>query len=170
MAFQDLEWKQLIRLAHARENPQNSPYKTDRSMISMSRNRYLTVQPWNASRIKLQPPIGGSDYINASPILLKSYGESSADISPAETRYIATQGPKAGQGSHFWRMLHQETVGDVGVVIMLTQLREDNREKCSLYYPQDFDDSVMKLPTCPSDDDGNNQQNHGELDLMFSNG
>ena len=131
------------------EHPETSPYKVDRSEVVVSRNRYANVQPWDASRIKLRTPISGSDYVNASPIVLKSRspvsGSSNVDVSVLEVRYIATQGPKQGQISHFWHMVHQELTGDTGVVIMLTQLFEDSKEKCAQYYPIDLEDPTMIL-------------------------
>ncbi|KAJ9654632.1 tyrosine protein phosphatase 1 [Neophaeococcomyces mojaviensis] len=148
--FQEIEWKQRFRLFHAMENPETSPYKVDRSDIVINRNRYGNVQPWDASRIKLQIPIGGSDYVNASPIVLKSKSpkaseEESGGSSTVTMKYIASQGPKQGQESHFWHMVHQETVGDTAVVIMLTQLVESNKEKCAQYFPAELDNPMMTL-------------------------
>lgn len=147
--FQEVEWKQRFRLFHAMEHPDTSPYKVDRSEVVISRNRYGNVQPWDASRIKLKTPICGSDYVNASPIVLKSRSRTSLESrdksAPPEVKYIATQGPKQGQKSHFWHMVHQETPGDTGVVIMLTQLVEENKEKCAQYYPVDLEDPTMVL-------------------------
>lgn len=137
-----MEWKQRFRLFHAIQNPESSPYKVDRSEVVVNRNRYGNVQPWDASRIKLKQPIAGSDYVNASPIVLKSR---SPNHSSKEMKYIATQGPKTGQASHFWHMMHQEISGNTGVVIMLTQLVEDNKEKCAQYYPLDLDSPTMTL-------------------------
>ncbi|KIV78417.1 hypothetical protein PV11_10136 [Exophiala sideris] len=157
-AFQDLEWKQRFRLQHAFNNPE-SPFRVDRSHTVISRNRYGNVQPWDSARVKLKKPIGGSDYVNASPIKLASHGvkpktrsfvtpTSSADqlstISDIEYRYVATQGPKEGQFSHFWHMVMQES-GEVGVVIMLTQLYEGNKEKCAQYFPADMDNPTIIL-------------------------
>lgn len=140
-AFQEIEWKQRFRLFHAMENPDTSPYRVDRSQVVVERNRYANVQPWDSSRVKLKIPICGSDYVNASPIILRSR----AGEAPHEAKYIATQGPKMGQKSHFWHLVHQETSGDTGVVIMLTQLVEDNKEKCSAYFPFDLNDPTMTL-------------------------
>lgn len=124
------------------QNPETSPYKVDRSEIVVNRNRYGNVQPWDASRIKLKQPIAGSDYVNASPIVLKSRSPGSTST---EVKYIATQGPKMGQASHFWHMVHQELTGDTGVIIMLTQLVEDNKEKCAQYYPFSPESPTMVL-------------------------
>ncbi|KIX07565.1 uncharacterized protein Z518_02218 [Rhinocladiella mackenziei CBS 650.93] len=161
-AFQDLEWKQRYRLQHAFQNPDSSPFRVDRSQTVISRNRYGNVQPWETSRVKLKKPIGGSDYVNASPIKLKSRflgaKPNNSASTPAstdqpsrseppgiESKYIATQGPKEGQFSHFWHMVMQETTGDVGVIIMLTQLYEGNKEKCAQYYPADMENPTIGL-------------------------
>jgi protein-tyrosine phosphatase len=87
-------------------------------------------------------PPGHCNYINASPIVLRS-----ADGSK-ETKYIATQGPKEGLVSHLWRMIWEET-SDPAVVVMLTQMYETGREKCFQYFPED--DSSPDLSF--SDDD-----------------
>lgn len=147
--FQELEWRQRFRLFDAMQNPETSPYKIDKSPIVMSRNRYANVQPWDASRIKLRRPMGGSDYVNASPVVLKTHSTSGNKVE--QTRYIATHGPKTGQFAHFWHMVHQEVQGDVGVIIMLTQLFEQNREKCAQYFPADLDEPVIVLPADDED-------------------
>ncbi|KAJ9602294.1 tyrosine protein phosphatase 1 [Cladophialophora chaetospira] len=168
-AFQEIEWKQRFRLQHALQNPQTSPFRIERSPTVFSRNRYGNVQPWHTSRIKLKTPIGGSDYVNASPIVLRSRAKKSRSGTPApapasestssaiqvESRYIATQGPKEGQYSHFWHMVMQETPGDVGVIIMLTQHIEGHKEKCAKYYPVDMENPILVLPAHEDgDDDG----------------
>ncbi|KIW30156.1 hypothetical protein, variant [Cladophialophora immunda] len=177
LAFQELEWKQRYRLQHASQNPHTSPFRVDRSLAVISRNRYGNVQPWESSRVKLKTPIGGSDYVNASPITLRSRlakkprsgtstpastGQPSLPLpAPVESNYIATQGPKEGQFSHFWHMVMQETPGDVGVVIMLTQLYEGNKEKCAQYFPPDMDNPTIVLP---AHEDGNDDGDAETLD------
>jgi protein-tyrosine phosphatase len=129
--------------------------------VVFSRNRYGNVQPWDQSRIKLKVPIAGSDYVNASPISLNSRststspnGQSTSSNKPRsepatvglpESKYIATQGPKEGQFSHFWNMVMQETVGEVGVIVMLTQCWEGNKEKCGQYFPGSTDMPTLEL-------------------------
>jgi len=150
------------------EHPDTSPYKVDRSDVVISRNRYGNVQPWDASRIKLKTPICGSDYVNASPIVLRSHVPGPPDENGQEfvleIKYIASQGPKSGQKSHFWHMVHQETTGDVGVIIMLTQLVEENKEKCAEYYPVDLDHPTMTLlhEEKTSDNVDGSVPNHGD--------
>lgn len=159
--FQELEWRQGFRLQHALTNPRSSPFRMERSPTVFSRNRYNNVQPWDQSRIRLKTPIDGSDYVNASPICLTSRctpsppnAKSDASIGQKSTttrvdlpksKYIATQGPKDGQFSHFWNMVMQETVGDVGVVVMLTQCWEGSKEKCAQYFPASMDMPILDL-------------------------
>jgi protein-tyrosine phosphatase len=127
----------------------------------MVRNRYGNIQPWDNSRIRLNTAIGGSDYINASPIKLRSIRRTSRSRSNStssldEYRYIATQGPKVDQFSHFWHMVMQEIVGPVGVIVMLTQTWESNKEKCGQYFPVDADQPIL-LPAEKISADSPNQ-------------
>lgn len=155
-----------------------------------NRNRYANVQPWDSSRIKLKSPIGGSDYVNASPIRLKTLGTpdssqkassifassqesmSSTDPSPdkngntelafSETKYIATQGPKDGHFSHFWHMVMQEIVGDVGVIVMLTTCYEGNKEKCSQYFPASMSNATIHLAMNEAGEDDRTANSKGD--------
>ncbi|KPI45439.1 Tyrosine-protein phosphatase 1 [Cyphellophora attinorum] len=158
-AFLDLEWKQRYRVAGALQDA-DSPFKLDKSAKVTQRNRYGNIQPWADSRIQLRTPIGGSDYINASPIRLQSISRraikqlkrtsSTASASSIKTggeySYIATQGPKDGQFSHFWHMVMQESIGDTGVIIMLTPCYEGNKEKCAQYFPFDKARPIVLAP------------------------
>jgi protein tyrosine phosphatase len=53
--------------------------------------------------------------------------------------YIATQGPKYESTADFWRMLLQ---CHVEIVVMLTQLVENEREKCYQYYPKFNEEAI----------------------------
>lgn len=180
-AFHDLEWKQRFRLQHGLQNPETSPFRVDRSQIITNRNRYGNVQPWDLSRVKLKKPIGGSDYVNASPIKLKSRrmnsnprsdtstpasGDQSSkpEGSRIESKYIASQGPKEGQFSHFWHMVMQETTGDVGVIVMLTQHYEGNKEKCAQYYPSDMSNPTIILPAHEDEDEDGSTETEDDGD------
>ena len=159
--FHELEWQQRYRLQHAYNYPETSPFRMDKSDMVVNRNRYGNVQPWDPTRVRLRTPIGGSDYINASPISLKSHSStpsSRPDSTPAsipdnsssivklsEMRYIATQGPKDDQFAHFWYMVMQETVGPMAVIVMLTPCYEGIKEKCSQYFPKNLDGPVLVL-------------------------
>jgi len=63
-----------------------------------------------------------SHYINAS--FIKGYSD--------EIEYIATQGPKEETCFDFWRMVFQH---DVRVIVMVTNLIEQDKVKCHQYYP-----------------------------------
>ncbi|KAI5284610.1 hypothetical protein KEM54_001200, partial [Ascosphaera aggregata] len=103
-----------------------------------SRDRYSNVVPFANSRIKLKVPEGQCDYINASPITLKD------EDSTNTYKFIAAQGPKQDGIHDFWQMVFQET-GPVAVVVMLTSIFENGREKCAQYFPVDPRQSTMEL-------------------------
>ncbi|KAI9822491.1 MAG: hypothetical protein M1827_000210 [Pycnora praestabilis] len=134
--FTDLEWRQRNRLSQALDPSSRWAQQTDREV--KARNRYLNVQAWANHRIHLKVPEGSCDYINASPISLRSSKTSELK------NYIATQGPKQGQFNHFWRMIWNET-NDVAVVVMLTQTIEAGREKCFQYFPVDSNSDPMTI-------------------------
>uniref|UniRef100_H2YZV1 protein-tyrosine-phosphatase n=1 Tax=Ciona savignyi TaxID=51511 RepID=H2YZV1_CIOSA len=88
------------------------------------KNRLVNILPYEGTRVCLQPIRGveGSDYINAS--FIDGYRQKRA--------YIATQGPLPETTDDFWRTLweHNSTI-----VVMLTKLREQGRDKCHQYWP-----------------------------------
>ncbi|OPL33216.1 receptor-type kappa tyrosine-protein phosphatase, partial [Mytilus galloprovincialis] len=63
------------------------------------------------------------DYINASYI----------DNYDQEKAYIASQGPKKVTMRDFWHMIWQENVGKI---VMVTQLEENKKKKCEMYWPE----------------------------------
>ena len=115
--------------------------------IVLNRNRYANVDPYANNRVKLKVPEGHSDYINASPIVLKN------TKSETVMQFIATQGPKADISSHIWRMIWHETVSPA-VVIMLTQTHESGREKCHPYFPQTLSAPTLTLNEDDEFEDG----------------
>jgi protein-tyrosine phosphatase len=80
--FFDLESLQNQRLNRTDEN---GPWHIDESSEVRARNRYSNITPWESNRIRLNVPKQCCDYINASPITLKSQKDGSVK------RYIATQ-------------------------------------------------------------------------------
>ncbi|XP_021940595.1 receptor-type tyrosine-protein phosphatase H-like isoform X2 [Zootermopsis nevadensis] len=88
------------------------------------KNRYINILPYDSTRVTLDMIDGDptSHYINAS--FIKGY---SNDI-----EYIATQGPKEDTCVDFWRMVFQH---DVRVIVMVTNLIEQDKVKCHQYYP-----------------------------------
>lgn len=88
------------------------------------KNRYINILPYDATRVTLDLIDGdpNSHYINGS--FIKGYSN--------EIEYIATQGPKEETCFDFWRMVFQY---DVRVIVMVTNLIEQDKVKCHQYYP-----------------------------------
>ncbi|MCJ1364197.1 hypothetical protein MMC16_003306 [Acarospora aff. strigata] len=146
--FEELEWLQQIRIAHGRnESNPLSQWAQETSLEARSRNRYVDVQAWANSRIRLKVPEGHCDYINASPISLRN------TKTGKEERYIATQGPKRAQLNHIWHMIWHET-SEVAVIVMLTQIYEASREKCFQYFPLDLTNDTLIVNEINEFDDG----------------
>ncbi|XP_063716730.1 receptor-type tyrosine-protein phosphatase S-like isoform X1 [Symsagittifera roscoffensis] len=116
----EAEFERLSHVTH-------SPAKFSAAMLpeNMAKNRLANIKPFDSTRVKLEPLRGqaGSDYINASYI--DSYYQKGA--------YIATQGPLETTVFDFWRMVWEQ---NVGVIVMLTKLKELGREKCFQYWPK----------------------------------
>ncbi|NXA32342.1 PTPRK phosphatase, partial [Eudromia elegans] len=75
-------------------------------------------------RVVLQPSGAGNDYINASYV--ESY--------QSPRFFIAAQGPLPGSVVDFWQMIWQEKTS---VIVMLTDLVEQNKTKCEKYWPEE---------------------------------
>ncbi|XP_069678303.1 receptor-type tyrosine-protein phosphatase H-like isoform X4 [Periplaneta americana] len=88
------------------------------------KNRYVNILPYDATRVTLDVIDGDptSHYINAS--FIKGYND--------DIEYIAAQGPTEDTTMDFWRMVFQH---DVRVIVMVTNLVEQERIKCHQYYP-----------------------------------
>nr|CAD7576162.1 unnamed protein product [Timema californicum] len=90
-----------------------------------SKNRYANVIPLPETRVKLSSVEGDtlSDYINAN------YVRGPKDV---EKFYIACQAPLQSTITDFWRMVWEQ---QTRVILMLTDLVEDGKEKCADYLP-----------------------------------
>lgn len=105
------------------------PSKHDDGFVAASeernkpRNRYINILAFDKTRVKLRNVLAHeSDYINANYV----------QVDNCPYRYIATQGPMANTIGHFWQMVWEEKVT---VVLMLTNVIENDREKCDIYWP-----------------------------------
>ncbi|KAE9553035.1 hypothetical protein FO519_003754 [Halicephalobus sp. NKZ332] len=106
---------------------------------SSRRNRFYDIVPFEYNRVILKYG-EGSDYINASFI----------NNTEGERSYIAAQGPMGENEcvggrrdstiSDFWRLVWQE---DIDCIVMLTQLVEGLRSKCSPYWPENAGDTMQ---------------------------
>ncbi|XP_045602597.2 receptor-type tyrosine-protein phosphatase R isoform X1 [Procambarus clarkii] len=113
-----------VRALHAEfwEIPLNHPDKCD-MLGAASKNRYRTVLPNEASRVRLHTEDPALEYINANYI--RGYdGE--------ERAYIATQGPLPHTVADLWRLVMQECAP---ALVMITRLKEKQRVKCEPYVP-----------------------------------
>ncbi|XP_061170744.1 receptor-type tyrosine-protein phosphatase epsilon-like [Saccostrea echinata] len=86
---------------------------------NVPKNRFKTTFPYDHSRVKLSN--SQSDYINANFI----EGTKKPD------EYIAAQGPRQNTLTDFWSMIWQENVAQI---VMLTNLKEGNKIKCTKYW------------------------------------
>ncbi|KFD63244.1 hypothetical protein M514_13064 [Trichuris suis] len=93
------------------------------AMENLIKNRYRDVLPYDFNRVKLRlSGSSASDYINASYI----------NGCDGRVGYIATQGPLEHTVDAFWSMIAQCRVK---TIIMLCELVEDGKTKCSKYWP-----------------------------------
>ncbi|KAM6480580.1 protein-tyrosine phosphatase-like protein [Trichoderma sp. SZMC 28011] len=100
--------------------------------------------PWAHNRVKLQVPENTYDYVNASPITLKSF----STITPS-LRYIAMQGPTNPSFDHVWRMVAEQTSSSSpSVIVQLTEMVEKGEEyirKCDQYFPMGGEDTTRSI-------------------------
>lgn len=103
--------------------PQSST-KVAKSRGNETKNRFSHLLPYDHSRVLLEPDINSpSDYINAN--FIKGYKHQRA--------YIAAQSPFDDETVlDFWRMIYQY---EVRVIVMMSNLIEDNVVKCTQYWP-----------------------------------
>lgn len=101
------------------------------------KDRYRDLGPFKHTQIKLRSNTKNFDtnidnYINANGI--KSSNQRNI--------FIATQGPLDTTFLNFYRMIWQEKVS---IIFMLCPLKEDEKRKCSEYWPNENTETVMNI-------------------------
>lgn len=101
----------------------------DHAIASLSengfRNRFKDVYPYDNNRVCLAPSKENkTGYINASHITVT--------VGQQQRFYIAAQGPLAQTANSFWQMVWEQ---QVQVIVMLTEVQEQGKDKCFLYWP-----------------------------------
>ncbi|XP_052753024.1 tyrosine-protein phosphatase 69D isoform X2 [Galleria mellonella] len=93
---------------------------------NQSKNRYPDIKAYDQTRVKLSQidSITGSDYINANYVM--GYRE--------RKQFICAQGPTDTTVNDFWRMIWEH---GLELIVMLTNLEEYSKVKCSKYWPEE---------------------------------
>ncbi|AMD22829.1 HHR060Cp [Eremothecium sinecaudum] len=141
--FRDIQREEDERIRDATIHPETSKWKLGVSVDALNdrRNRYVNIMPYERNRVKLGL-VSGNDYINASYITINVPGQSAV-----KGNYIATQGPTRNTWPQFWQMCFHECPEEHIVIISVTPLVENGREKCFLYWPtKDAGMSTIHVP------------------------
>jgi len=103
-------------------------FTSARRPYNRSKNRYSNVLPLEKTRVVLpmEGDTPGSDYINAN------FVNGDPEVPGTEKLYIAAQGPLDETVVQFWRMIWYQ---NCNVIVMLTRIMENSKEKCHQYWP-----------------------------------
>lgn len=153
--FQEIVWLERNRMVSAVSNPSPDFRWARVTGDHRKLDRYMNIQPWENNRVRLHVPVRKQDYINASPVTLRSvspaaHSQQNKDSSVEDLasggpdRYIAMQGPKHKTTDHVWRMI-VEQLDSPGVVVMLTETHEGDMEKCYPYFPRNPNDAPLEI-------------------------
>lgn len=137
--FSYKQFKRLNRRQDARElSKNNEQWTTQTGKQRYDVNRYTDIVPYDSTRVVLKSGLDvrnceKDDYINASYV-----------YTPKRTRqYIAAQGPLENTVDQFWRMVWDNIsttpANSMSTIIMLTQITENDMEKCAYYWPEHID-------------------------------
>ncbi|XP_019632426.1 PREDICTED: receptor-type tyrosine-protein phosphatase epsilon-like [Branchiostoma belcheri] len=94
------------------------------SDFNMEKNRFKNIIAYDNARVQLTPisDTPGSDYIHAS--YMDGYN--------VARKFIAAQGPLPNTVNDFWRMIWET---ESKAIVMVTNLKENNKQKCTQYWP-----------------------------------
>ncbi|ELR03808.1 hypothetical protein VC83_04737 [Pseudogymnoascus destructans] len=147
--FKELNWLERTRAADGRTTEDSKWARCDADLTA-GRDRFGDIFVWKNNRVKLHVPDEMNDYINASPITMKSHR------TPLQSKYIAMQGPKQSTTDHVWRMAWHE-LASPALIVMLTD------DKGYPYFPSsasqtlpintidEFGDGFLGTVTCEGD-------------------
>lgn len=132
--FHELELTERDRLKNAFDpTNHNTIEKHQLAGVEMgTKNRYHNIWPFDHSRVKIQTPSCGGDYINANYI----------HTTLSKKKYIATQGPLPATYKDFWNVIWEQRVP---VIIMLTPEIENGLLKCDAYWNANFENVSSKF-------------------------
>ncbi|XP_061165547.1 receptor-type tyrosine-protein phosphatase epsilon-like [Saccostrea echinata] len=122
----DIPMSRLERIISEKSKDDNDGFQKEYATLPYGENHKCDVGKKSEniddhSRVILKTETG-SDYINANYI----------EGAERDHEYIAAQGPKQNTVGDFWTMIWQE---NVSVIVMLTNLKERNKIKCTQYWP-----------------------------------
>jgi len=103
--------------------PPNTVSRKDSQMRFSLKNRYPDILPNSRSMVRLKTEDKSSILMNAN-FITGSNG--------LPNQFIATQGPLACTIADFWSMVWQF---NCSILVMITKLKEKNKEKCVQYWP-----------------------------------
>ncbi|ESN94073.1 hypothetical protein HELRODRAFT_87671, partial [Helobdella robusta] len=130
-------WEEFETMEH--NEASNKPMTAGYAPENKVKNRYRNILPYDDTRVKLlnvNPSEPGSDYINAN------YINARQTLPHIHKSYIACQGCVKVTIHDFWNMVWQE---NVNIIVMTTELIENGKNKCFLYWSETAEPLMVDL-------------------------
>ncbi|KAF8569963.1 hypothetical protein P879_01464 [Paragonimus westermani] len=132
------QFMELKDLTKARESSRTVTTNAGNLNKNAHLNRYPDILPYDQTRVLLKVPTSNNPekYINAS--FVYKLQPCRNRLCPPEldrscTPFIASQAPIKNTIDDFWQMIWEQ---NVRIIVMLTKLNEDGKEKCVRYWPE----------------------------------